>query len=86
MKPIAATLLVLILAAAPAARAQEAIQTHSGDSPRAEAPPAPTVGPDRDRRQANGDWARKVMAGETTRDVGGNLGTKAAGAAILKRL
>ena len=27
-----------------------------------------------------------VQAGETTRDAGGNLGTKAAGAAILKRL
>jgi 3-isopropylmalate dehydrogenase len=27
-----------------------------------------------------------VQAGETTRDVGGNLGTRAAGAAILKRL
>ena len=27
-----------------------------------------------------------VQAGETTRDIGGSLGTKAAGGAILKRL
>ena len=74
MKPIAATLLVLSLGAAPAALAQETIQTHSGQSPAAEAPPGPVVGPDRDRRQADGDWARKVMAGETTREDAADAG------------
>ena len=68
MKALTSAVLMLTLATAPATMAQEAIQTHSGESPRAEAPAEPIVGPDRDRRQANGDWARKVMAGETTRE------------------
>jgi hypothetical protein len=68
MKQIAATALVLALAAAPAALAQETIQTHTGQNPGAEAPVAAnaSAGPDRDRRQADGDWARRVMAGQST--------------------
>jgi hypothetical protein len=67
MKRFAATLIVIALTGAAPALAQEAIQTHSGENPGAEAPAAATPSsPDRDQRQANGDWARRVMAGQST--------------------
>jgi hypothetical protein len=66
MKTIAATILACALAGAAPAYAQEVIQTHAGESPAAEAPRETLPSPDRDRRQANGEWARKVMAGEPT--------------------
>jgi hypothetical protein len=73
MKQIAATLLALALVGASSAAAQEAIQTHSGESPAGEASAQPKPGPDRDPRQANGDWARRVMAGVPTEESADDL-------------
>ena len=69
MKRFAAALVASALLGAAPALAQEVIQTHAGESPAAEAPATPSVGPDRDQRQANGDWARRVMAGKPTDDL-----------------
>jgi 3-isopropylmalate dehydrogenase len=45
-----------------------------------------TLGRADDARRIEKAVESAVQAGETTRDVGGSLGTKAAGAVILKRL
>ena len=70
MKNIAAAPAALLLLMGAPALADEVISTHSGESPTPEAPSMPTRGPDRDQRQANGDWARKVMAGQPTVEDG----------------
>jgi hypothetical protein len=68
MKTFAAILFAAGLAGAAPAGAQEAISTNSGAGPAAEAPAPPLASPDRDQRQANGDWARRVMAGQPSAD------------------
>jgi isocitrate/isopropylmalate dehydrogenase len=45
-----------------------------------------TLGRRDDARRVEGAVEAVVQAGETTRDVGGSLGTREAGDAILKRL
>ena len=54
-----------LFAFAPAALADEAISTHGDGAPAAEAPADPASSQDR-QKQANGEWARRVMAGQST--------------------
>jgi len=60
-----------LIAFAPAAMADEAIATHSDGAPAAEAPADQASGPDR-AKQANGEWARRVMAGQATDEASGD--------------
>ena len=63
MKPFALALVLAAVNAAPAF-ADEIIVTGSASPPAAEADPArPIADPELAQRQANGDWARRVMAG-----------------------
>ena len=60
-----------LIAFAPAALADEAIATHGDGAPAAEAPADQVSGPDRSK-QANGEWARRVMAGQPTDEAAGD--------------
>jgi hypothetical protein len=55
---------VPVLAFASAAAVDEAIPTHTDQPPAAEPAAAPVVGDD--PRQANGDWARRILAGQSS--------------------
>lgn len=63
MLRFAVVLSVAAMCAASGALADEAIQTHSSTAPVAPEAPASTVSPEQAQRQADGDWARGVMAG-----------------------
>jgi hypothetical protein len=64
---LAALLAVPAIAFAGAAFADEAIKTHDDQAPAAEQAPVSTVADD--ARQANGDWARRVLAGQPTAEA-----------------
>jgi hypothetical protein len=57
---------VPILAFASVAMADEVIQTHDGQTPAAAQPDAAPASVETDQRQANGEWARRVLAGQPT--------------------
>ena len=61
---LAALLAAPMLAISSATLADEVIATHGDQAPVAEAAPAPSSA--EDARQANGDWARRVLAGQST--------------------
>src|SRR5207253_8976047 len=64
MKPFVLALLLASASIASTAFADEVIVTHPVQASTAEAPAAPPLAdPERAQRQANGDWARRVMAG-----------------------
>jgi hypothetical protein len=60
-----------LIAFAPAAMADEVIATHGDGAPAAEAPSDQVSGEDR-AKQANGEWARRVMAGQPTDEAAGD--------------
>jgi len=69
----AIVLAVPLIVFAPAALADEAIATHGDGAPAAEAPTDQTSSQDR-QKQANGEWARRVMAGQSTDEAAADKG------------
>lgn len=78
MLRIALALSVAAMCVAGAAAADEVIQTHSTEGPAAEAPRQP-YDPIQSKRQADGDWARGVLAGTNGKDDAQDADAKSGG-------